>query len=196
MLLRFSERLVPARLREEWREEYAGAFFEWTLEAAEQSTPDSRFALLGHMRRAVRSALRARFSAEQFGSPTFCLGAGAALLVFIAIASGGFQVLRHYARPLKYREPDRVVVLAQGPPFFGIRLGFRDRELFEFQKRSKNLEGVATYNWNTTVFQSTRAITAAEVGPQFFNVLGVGPSFGQDLDGIDTFLASYDFWKS
>ncbi len=196
MLLRFAERLVPARLRDEWREEYTGAFFEWTLEAAEQGTPDSRFAVLGHTRRAVRSALRARFSAEQFGTPAFFLGAVAALLVLIAIASGGFQVLRHYARPLKYREPDRVVVLAQGPPFFGIRLGFRDRELYEFRERSHNLEGVATYHWNTTVFQSAREITAAEVGPEFFNVLGVGPSFGRALDGPDTFLASYDFWKS
>lgn len=196
MILRFADKLVPSRLREDWREEYTGAFFEWALEAAEQGTPDSRFALLGHTRRAVRSALRARFSAEQFGTPTFCLGAGAALLIFIAIASGGFQVLRHYARPLKYREPDRVVLLAQGPPFFGIRLGFRDRELYEFREHSKTLEGVATYNWNTTVFQSTREITAAEVGPQFFNVLGVGPSFGQDFDGPGTFLASYDFWKA
>jgi len=107
--------------------------------------------------------------------------------------------LRHYARPLHYREPDRVVVLAQGPPFFGIRLGFRDREVYEFHEHSHSLEGVAMYTWNTTVFQSTRGqreITAAEVGPDFFNVLGVGPSVGQPLSGMDSFLASYDFWKN
>ena len=190
------ERLVPRGLRPEWREEYAGAFFEWALAAAEQGTPDSRFALLGHTRRGLRAAFRARFSPEQLGTPAFCLGAGVSVVALLALASGGFQVLRHYARPLKYREPDRVVVLAQGPPFFGIRLGFRDRELFEFSEHSKTLEGVATYNWNTTVFESSREITAAEVGPEFFDVLGVGPAKGRPLDGPDTFLASYDFWKS
>ena len=49
------------------------------------------------------------------------------------------------------------------------------------------------------MFQSAhgyREIVAAETGPQFFNVLGVGPSFGSGLDGPDTFVASYDFWKS
>lgn len=199
MAVILAEKLVPARLRDEWREEYTGTFFEWTLDAAASGTPDSRFALLGHTRRALRSALRARFSAEQFGTPAFCLGFGAALLVFLAIASGGFQVLRHYARPLKYREPDRVVVLAQGPPFFGIRLGFRDRELYEFREHSHSLEGVATYSWSSTVFHSARGereITAAEAGPEFFNVLGAGPSMGQPLSGLDSFLASYDFWKN
>ena len=98
----------------------------------------------------MRSALRARFSAEQFGTPAFCLGFGVAVLILLTLASGGFQVLRHYARPLRYREPDRIVVLAQGPPFFGIRLGFRDRELYEFREHSHSLEGVATYSWSST----------------------------------------------
>src|SRR5258708_5291149 len=53
--------------------------------------------------------------------------------------------------------------------------------------------------WSATDFQSPRGnreILAAEVGPEFFNVLGVGPSQGKVLDGPETFVASYDFWKS
>jgi len=194
----FSAKIVPASLRAEWDEEFSGAFWAWTLEAAAAGTPDSRFAMLGHTRRAVRAAFHARFRREQFGGPGFCLGLGAALILLLTITSGGFPVLRHYARALSYREPERVVVLAQGPPFFGIRLGFRDREAAVFRNQSKTLEGLATYMWTTTVFQSPRGhreITAAEVGPQFFNVLGVGPSRGASLDGPDTFLASYDFWN-
>ena len=49
-VLWFADKLVPASLRAEWRDEYAGAFWEWTLKAAAAGTPDSRFALLGHTR--------------------------------------------------------------------------------------------------------------------------------------------------
>ena len=108
-------------------------------------------------------------------------------------------MLRHFTHGLTYRDPDRVVVLAQGSPYFGIRMGFRDRETAVFRARSHSLEGLATYMWTNTVFQSPRGhreVIAAEVGPQFFNVLGVGPSRGQGLDGPETFLASYDFWKT
>ena len=194
-----AEKLVPASARDEWRDEYSGQLWQWTLDAAIAGTGDSRFALKAHTRRAVRSALRIRFCAEQFGTPAFCLGAGVFLILLLAMFSGGFRVLRHVTRPLSYRDPQQVAVLAQGPPFFGIRLGFRDREAEVFRTRARSLEGVATYMWGNTVFQSERGyreIVAAETGPQFFNVLGVGPSFGSGLDGPDTFLASYDFWKS
>src|SRR5258708_34391357 len=53
--------------------------------------------------------------------------------------------------------------------------------------------------WSATDFQSPRGnreILAAEVGPEFFNVLGVGPSQGKVLDGPETFVASYDFCES
>jgi len=48
----------------------------------------------------VRSALRSRFCAEQFGAPAFCLGAGVFLILLLAVFSGGFRVLRHVTRPL------------------------------------------------------------------------------------------------
>ena len=198
-LMWISEKLVPPSARGDWREEHYGRLWHWTLEAAAAGAPDSRFALLEHTKRAVRSACRARFRRDQFDSPAFVLGSGAVCLLVLTIASGGFPVIRHFARGLSYRDPDRVVVLAQGSPYFGIRMGFRDREEAIFRDRSRTLEGIATYTWSNTVFHSPRGhreIIAAEVGPQFFDVLGVGPSRGQVLDGPETFLASYDFWKS
>ncbi len=194
-----AERVVPASARDEWKEEHSGQLWQWTLDAATAGTGDSRFALKAHTRRAVRAALRSRFCAEQFGRPGFCLGVGASLILLLTLFSGGFPVLRHFARGLSYRDPDRVVVMAQGSPYFGIRMGFRDRETKIFRERSRSLEGIATYMWGPTVFQSARGpreVIAAEVGPQFFNVLGVGPSLGQSIEGPDTFLASYDFWKT
>jgi hypothetical protein len=194
-----AERLVPASCRREWREEHSGNLWQWTLAAASARAGDSRFALIAHTKRALLAALHTRFNSELFGSPVFCLGAGVSFILALALASGGFRVLRHAVPALSYRDPQRVVVLAQGPPIFGMRLGFRDRDADLFRSRSHSLEGVATYMWNTTVFQSPRGfheMLAAETGPQFFNVLGVGPFLGSALDGPDSFLASYAFWKS
>jgi hypothetical protein len=194
-----AEKLVPASSRGEWCEEHSGQLWQWTLAAAAAGTGDSRFALIAHTKRAVRAALKARFSPEQLGSPAFCLSLGASMILVLALLSGGFRVLRHVTPSLSYRDPQRVVVLAQGPPIFGIRLGFRDRDAALLRKRSHSLEGVATYMWNTTVFQSARGyreILAAETGPEFLDVLGVGPSLGTPLDGPDSFLASYQFWKT
>ena len=199
LLVWIGDKLVPQAAREEWREEHRGRLWNWTLAANAAGAPDSRFALYQHARRAFLAACRARFRREQFDDPVFVLSAGAALIVVLTAVSGGFPVLRHFARGLSYRDPGRVVVLAQGSPYFGIRMGFRDREEAVFRDRSRTLEGIATYMWSTTVFHSPRGhreIIAAEVGPAFFNVLGVGPSRGRVLSGPDSFLASYDFWRS
>ena len=109
-------------------------------------------------------------------------------------------MLRHFTHGLSYRDPDRVVVLAQGSPFFGIRLGFRDRETEVFRTRSQ----LARRRGHLYVDQHRVPVAARpprnrsppKSGPQFFNVLGVGPSPRQGLNGPETFLASYDFWKS
>jgi hypothetical protein len=193
-----AERLVPRSAREDWREEYAGGLWQWILDAAAAGTPDSRFALVTHTRRALLSALRLRFGRDQLGAPVFCLGLSVLAILILVIGSRGFPVLRQFVRGLPYRDAQNIVVLAQGPPFFGIRLGFRDRETDVFRAKSQTLEGVATYMWGNTVFRSSnghRGIIAAEVSPEFFNVLGAGPAIGHGLDGSDAFLASFDFWE-
>jgi hypothetical protein len=193
---------VPAPQRQAWHGEYSGELWDWTLEAARAGAPDSRFVLIDHTRRAVAASLRSRFRREQLGGPAFCLGVSGAVLVLLGIASGGLPELRQLAAGLHYRDPQRVVILAQGPPFFGIRLGFRDFETEMLRTHSKTLESVAAYTWSKTVFHSERGpqeIVAAEVGARFFDVLGVGPALGEALgadSGAESFLASYDFWKS
>ena len=51
--LHVAERIVPSELRGEWRTEWLGDLWHWTLRAANSSAPDARFALLTHTREAV-----------------------------------------------------------------------------------------------------------------------------------------------
>ena len=65
-LMWIAVRLVPPSARVEWTGEHLGGLWQWTLEAAARGTPDSRFALGEHAKRAFRAACRARFRREQF----------------------------------------------------------------------------------------------------------------------------------
>ena len=203
-LLRAAGKIVPRSLRQEWEEQFGGPLWDFMLSATEAGTPDGRLAVADHLRRAWRFALGARFSRDFFGSPLFCLGLGTSLVCALAIFSGGLPVMRHLARPLPYRAADRIVVLAQGPPFFGTRMGFRDRETQVFRAHPETLGSVAAYTWTASVFggpRGHREVIVAEVGPQFFEVLGAGPALGHGLEQTgdsetdETFLASDDFWR-
>lgn len=203
-------KLVPRSQRDEWEQEYSGPLWRWMLEVTIAGIPDSQAALTDHVRKAWMAALRARFCLQFFGAPGFALSSAAALLAILLIGSGGLRTLRQFARGLPFHEPARVVILAQGPPYFGIRLGFRDRETVAMRMKGHTLKDLATYSWSTTVFNSPqghREIIAAEVGPSFFDVLGVGPVLGHGLtyrdaggepsrDDTGTFLASEAFWRN
>src|SRR5579871_6028715 len=210
-LLWCAEWLVPESLRTDWREQWRGHLWLWILKAAKSGAPDSRFALMTHTRDAVRAAIRARFYTEPglealrrvFGSPGFCLALCSSFLLLVAFQSGGFRVTRELVRGLPYRAPENVLVLAQGPPFFGIRLGFREQEIETFRKRSQTLDGLATYTWRSEPFRSrhgNKDILAGSVSPNFFQVLGVAPALGRGFDqpekDRDQFLATYDFWRN
>jgi len=213
LLMRWAETLVPASLRPDWREEWGGRFWQWMLAQAQAGTLDARGTLVKHCRSALRAAIQARFQSDLgreelqrvTGDPRFCISVCAGLLLAVAIASGGFAELRRLAHGLPYREPGEVVILAQGPPVFGARLGFRRQETALFRSSSHTLEDIGTYTWRTARFQSGRGsslVMAADVSPNFFEVLGVGPTLGHRLEGSadsagpsTAFLASYDFWQ-
>lgn len=203
-------KLVPQSQRDEWAQEYSGPLWRWMLEVTKAGIPDSQAAVTDHVRKAWQAALKARFSVQFFGAPGFALSTSSVLLAILLIGSGGLRTLRQFARGLPFRDSARVVILAQGPPYFGFRLGFRDREIVAMRMKGRTLEDLATYSWSTTVFNSPqghRAIIAAEVGPSFFDVLGVGPTLGRGLtykdvggeasrEEVGTFLASEAFWRS
>jgi hypothetical protein len=181
-------------------------------DAGAASSPDGRSAMVAHVRSAARDAVQARFRSEQglesraklLGSPRLCVGVAAALLAGVAVWSGGLAETRELLRGPSYPDPARVVVLAQGGPFFGIRLGFRDRDFKVFRERSESIDGIAAYVWYSTAFGSgatRREFPAANVSPDFFQVLHVPMALGQDLQqaagagGFEPFLVSHEFWR-
>jgi hypothetical protein len=203
-VLRLAARLVPAELSEDWRREWLGDLWRWTLDAAESGARDARWALLIHTCEAVRHALRARFRTDPgreelrsvSGSPTLCLALGALSVIAVGVASHGFAVTRQLAAGVPYRDAGSVVVLAQGPPVFGIRLGFPDAETAVFRDKSKTLASVAAYSWHTTdvsLDRGNRLVQSANVDAPFFDVLGVRAPVERLRD--DEFFASYDFWR-
>jgi hypothetical protein len=202
--LRVAAWLVPAELYDDWRREWRGDLWLWTLDAAESGAPDARWALLIHTRESLRHALRARFRSDPgreevhgwLGSPAFCLALGVLSVIAVGVASRGFVVTRQLAAGLPYRDAQRVVVLAQGPPVFGIRLGFRDAETAVFRAKSTTLASVAAYSWHTAAVSldhGRRLVQSANVDSSFFDVLGVRAPVERLSD--DEVLVSDDFWR-
>ena len=203
--LHLAVRLVPGELRAEWQGEWLGGLWYWTLDAANSAVPDARWALLRHTRDAIRAAVRARFRSEpgaeelrsMMGRPGLCLALGPLSILAVGVASRGFSVTRHLAEGVPYRDPRSVVVLAQGPPVFGIRLGFRDAEAISFREKAHTLAAVAAYSWHTVSVsfdRGRRLVEAANVDASFFDVLGVRIPVERLRE--DEFLASYDFWRN
>ena len=175
------------------------------LDAADAGEAEARWAVSKHTRDALRAAAVARFETDlgleqvrdALGNPKLCLALGALALVSVGVASRGFAITRSLLAGLSYRDPHSVVVLAQGPPVFGIRMGFSTAEANAFREKSKTLAGVAAYSWHTSsvvVDGHKQLLQSANVDPSFFEVLGVRSPVEHLQE--DEFLASYKFWRS
>lgn len=204
--------LVPAGERMAWIEDRCGRLWRWMLAECEGGAADSRRALAAHTGWAVLSAVRLRLRVwratwERWTvvrkNPWFPAAAWAFVIVVITIATGGFRASRRLATPLPYADPHRVVILAQGPPYFGIRLGFLEREIKVLRRNSHTLQGLATYGWYNAVVavgRATREFAAANVSPEFFRVLGIEPSLGRmwaetPVANQREFMVSREFFK-
>ena len=190
-----AEKLVPPDQRPAWRGEWVSGLWTWTLGAAATGARDARMALWAHTRRAAADAVHARDWGRAAGSPGLCCAVACALFLAVAIETSGFPAARRILRGLPYRQPDKIVLLAQGPPVLGIRLGLVDEEMVLFRQKSKTLEAVATYGWHTSVFgagRGAREIIVASVGQDFFSVLGLPNS----PPGPDQFLVTEQFWNA
>jgi hypothetical protein len=205
-------RLVPPSERQAWIEDRCGRLWRWMLAECEGGAADSRRALAAHTGWAFLSAVRLRIRAWQAAweqwtvirkNPWFPAAAWALVILAITIATGGFRASRRLATLLPYPEPDRVVILSQGPPYFGIRLGFLEREIRVLRRNDHTLHGLATYGWRKAriwLGGANREVAAANVSPEFFRLLGIQPSLGKlwaDDPGVypREFMVSREFFK-
>jgi hypothetical protein len=191
LALRAAERIMPVSDREAWRRQWMGSLWQWMCLDATAGARDGLRPLLSHTRAALSAAFLARFEGAA-GSPQTCLAAGVVLLLGLALATGGLKVSRRLLGGTPYADPDRLVLLAQGPPTLGLRLGFLESEAEVLRHGSKTLEGIATYTWYTAIYDS-RAVAAAGVSGDFFRVLGIDavPPTG----GLPPVWVSSEFWR-
>jgi MacB-like periplasmic core domain len=205
-VMSLAERLVPETLRDTWREDWRSGFWDWTLKAAHENTPDAKQALMEHMRRALAEAWKLQFQSEvgradwasRVGKPRFALLLGAIPLLLVTLWSGAFSASRRLIHGLPYPEANRVFSMTQGAPFLGARLGFAESEADVFRGEARSIESIATYQWYRASYGKGQ-VPAAAVSPGFFTVFQVRPMLGQDFSKADAakspFVASFDFWK-
>ena len=200
--------LVPSSLHGQWSEDWQGDFWRWMLREAASGNRESLRALVLHSLRGFHAALWARFRSdaglerwrEIQGTPWFPFAAGLTALLIVAALSSGFSISRTLAKGVPYPDAERLVLLAQGPPTLGVRLGFLPSEVEALRRKNSKLEALATYGWYASKFEG-RDVTVAGVGSEFFRLLGVRPALGHDFDATawndpsGPFVISEDFFR-
>ncbi len=188
-VIRIASLLVPRERRRDWSK-------EWLAElhyAQEQAGQAESFAFArGAFYDAVwqqRDFWTPKRTARLLQSPWFCLGAMAALLLLITLASGLLPLTRLAVLPLPYRDAGRVVTIAQSATL-ATRTGVLGEDVALWRSSSQTLESIATYRW-------TRGEKTAAVSENFFKVLGTAVSAtAADLRGCSNgacVVLSYDY---
>ncbi len=125
-------------------------------------------------------------------NPTFALAAILTLTLGIAATTAvltiGNAVL---ARPLPYREPDRVLSIAEIDRAHDGGTNVSWPDFLDYQQQNRTLESLAGYNGGSRTLivpgRSAERVSIAGVTGQFFDVLGVQPALGRaftDADGV------------
>lgn len=176
VLIRVASLMVPRNHRRNWRAEWEAETWHASrdMRARFETPAFVRWQLLKFALGSFADAgwhLRNRFDREDaMRSPSFCLGAIAALITFIVLVSGGLQMTRAILMPLPYTQPERVATVAQDSISMSSRAGIRMEWIGWWQAKSKLLDGVATYGWSGET---------ARVSDNFFDLLGARTASGR-----------------
>ncbi len=147
----------------------------------------------------LRFALRLFWKAPSFSVSailTLALGIGATTAIFSVV----YGVL---LRPLPYPHPEHIVRLWEQNSN-GSRINFDDPTFEDIRAQSRTLEAVAEYNSDVaTVSGAIEAsrLTVAAVSHDFFDVIGLGPTFGRTFaadelrPGAGVAMVSQAFWR-
>ena len=151
--------------------------------------------------RDFRYAVRVLAKTPSFTAATVCtlgLGLGGACAMFSLVDAVAL-------RPFLLRNADRIVTVAETLPKAGSeRMGVAAGNYCDWKNRSKTLREMAAYRpWNTRLGadENSQSITAYQVTPGFFQVLGTAPLRGRllssqaDMHGQNDIVISFGFWR-
>ena len=211
-IVQLASRLVPARLRANWRQEWEGelgaasdrphlirhalgsfadAFWIRQRELADLKTIDD----LRHGFRQWR---------QQFG---FVVTAVGILALSIASAVTAFSVVSHILlRPLPYHQPDRIVTLFERQPGTAGRTDVAPGNFLDWRARAtsfSHLAAVDPYSYDYTGGDRPIVLKAVKVTDGFFDLFGIQPLYGrffradEHKKGNDKVaVLSERFWRS
>jgi hypothetical protein len=200
LLLRLAGLLVPRPQRRQWYSEWYAEVWHWAhfLAKSGRPGPHSRAELIRHCRGAFLDAFWLRFDQERLTrlwqetprSGPFCLGLLASLLLIVVAITGLAPTIRSGFSPLAYKQPDRVAELSLEGQFSH----YHEATLFlatrKWANQSKTAQDVAGYSWHPMGLRlpgktSTSWLIAANVSPDFFELLGNGASAGRMIRAGD-----------
>jgi predicted permease len=194
-------RLFPAEFRSDFGDDMTQTFKDHRDDVVAQGDAMSQLRLwkdtvLGVLTTAPREhwdLLRQdiKYGLRSLGrNPGFAVVAITALAVGIGANAAIFSIVNGVLlKPLPYREPDRLVTIAEG---FNAetkgKIGFSAPDFTIVRRSSRALDGIAAYR-NVSYELSGRGpserIVAARVSPELFPVLGVMPAIGHAFTSED-----------
>ena len=189
-MVRLASRLVPARLREEWRREWEG---ELTAASEHPNTPLTRHAFGSFVdafwiRQRDIADLQAiddlRHGSRQLRQQAaFAITTVGILALSMAATVTAFSVVSQILlRPLPYPEPDRIVTLWERLPATPGRNDVAPGNFIDWRARAtsfKHLAAVDPYSYDYTGGERPEVLKALKVSEGFFDVFGMDPLHGR-----------------
>jgi hypothetical protein len=205
--------LAPAGQRREWRGRRRAELWHWAafLEDRQRHGLSSKKDLARYAWRSWPDALWLRYSREQtlqtlearIRAPQTVLWACTALLVLVIAGSGLLPLTRAMLLPLPIPDVEHVGTV-QYVGAWALRSGVLDSWLPAWEQQKQVVSGVAefSFDWHAVgIGGATQRIVAAQVSPDFFDVLGVAPAEGRLLHASDStacpqcIVVTYDYWR-
>jgi hypothetical protein len=212
-LLWLASRLVAAPRRQEWYKQRDKEVWHWVhfLVETERLTPATRLEVLRSCWRAFPEALWQRFDRPRtlqrvdsaLRSPGLCLGLLGGVALSVILLTGFAPAIRSMVR-LPYADPGTLFSVRPAGRF----MWFRSNQLLRVTRAwsiSPLVKDIAAYSFQRGTVggpSGESAITAAQVAPNFFQVLGVPAMLGRTFRPADAqecqqcVVLSEAAWKS
>ena len=195
-LLWLASWLVPTKKRRQWHERRDKEVFHWIhfLAEGDRLTPSTRLEVLRHCWHAFPEALWQRFDHEQtvnrldsiLRSPGLCLGILGGVLLSVVLLTGFAPAIRSMVR-LPYADPGTLFAVRPAGRF----MWFRSDQLVRVTRawsKSPLVKDIAAYSFQRGSLSGANGevpIASAQVGPNFFQVLGVPAALGRTFHEAD-----------